>query len=241
MLSEQQKLYFKDSKLRDANGALVPMYHGTGTTITAFSPDFTAQGNDQYGSGFYFASDHSFAEAYTTATVMGDDGRSLPKLGGTDNPNVVEAYLNLTNPYVVDGARYANMGHIELDGETAYRILLQHPDLYLPQNGPDAEVENPLGDFYEDYWRKKRYSQEEYRHFIRRLAMDYFNPSTFKMLDIFFGRHGKEFRTAMRDVTGHDGVIIKFSNGTIHAVAWFPNQIKAITNLEPTEAEDIRV
>lgn len=239
MLSEQQKDYFKDSKVRDANGDMIPMYHGTGTTIVAFNPDYTAQGNDQYGSGFYFTSDRSFAEAYMTATVKGDDGRDLPKLGGTDHPNVVEAYLNLKNPYFVDGAQCANMGHIELDGETAYRILLQQPDLYLPQNGPDAEVENPLGDFFEDYWDKKQYTEEEYKQFIRRLAMEYYSPTTFKMLDIFFGRHGKEFHTAMRDVTGHDGVIIRFANGTMHAVAWFPNQVKAITNLKPTEANEI--
>lgn len=239
MLSKQQKVYFQDSKLRDANGALIPMYHGTGTIITAFNPDYTAQGNDQYGSGFYFTSDRSFAESYMTSTVKSDDGRDLPKLGGTDNPNVVEAYLRLTNPYIVDGAQHPNMGHIEMDGETAFRILLRHPDLYLPHTGPDAAEQNPLGDFFPSYWEKPKYTKAEYRQFIHRLAMEYFNPTSFKLLDIFFGRHGKEFRTAVRDATGHDGVIIRFENGAIHAVAWFPNQVKAISNLKPSSAEGI--
>lgn len=238
-MTEQQENYFWNSKVRDSTGVLMPMYHGTGAIITEFDPDFTGQGNDQYGSGFYFTSKYSQAKGYMTATTKGADGQDLPKLGGNSNPNVVGVYLNLTNPYVIDGAKNAHMGHIEVSADDAYRILLNDPDLFLPVSSVDSDIVNPLGDYFEDFWNKSQYTDGEYRQFIRRLADKYFNPTSLLMLDTFFGRHAKEFRQAARDALGHDGVIVHFGNGTDHAIAWFPNQIKAITNTAPTEANNI--
>ncbi|WP_191396142.1 hypothetical protein [Flavonifractor sp. An306] len=238
-MTEQQENYFWNSKVRDSTGVLMPMYHGTGAIITEFDPDFTGQGNDQYGSGFYFTSKYSQAKGYMTATTKGADGQDLPKLGGNSNPNVVGVYLNLTNPYVIDGAKNAHMGHIEVSSDDAYRILLNDPDLFLPVSSVDSDIVNPLGDYFEDFWNKSQYTDGEYRQFIRRLADKYFNPTSLLMLDTFFGRHAKEFRQAARDALGHDGVIVHFGNGTDHAIAWFPNQIKAITNTAPTEANNI--
>lgn len=239
MLTQKQEAFFKKSKVRDGNGDLIPMFHGTGTVITEFDPAYTAQGDDQYGSGFYFTLSRTLAESYTATTVQDETGKDMEKLGGCDAPNVVEAYLNLVNPIIVDGARYANLGHVVVTADEAYRMLLHQPDLYLPQSGSEDFVVNPLGDYFDDYWTKEQFTEEEYRHFIRRLADQYYAGTNLRLLDIFLGSHGTEFRTAVREVLGYDGVMVKFDNGSWHAIAWFPNQIKAISNSEPTEANGI--
>lgn len=77
-MTEQQRQYFKDSKVRDASGELLPVYHGTDTTIRAFDFKLAGQGNDQYGSGFYFTNNYEHAQAYTTDELTGPDGRPLP-------------------------------------------------------------------------------------------------------------------------------------------------------------------
>lgn len=239
MLSQAQEAFFRWSKVRDACGVLMPMYHGTGTTITEFDPKFTARGNDQYGSGFYFTSSRTLAESYSTSADKDEAGVEMEKIGGCDNPNVVEAYLNIVKPIVVDGAAYADLRHITVTSNQAFHILLRQPDLFQPPCGDEDSDPNPLGDYFEDFWAKKQFTQSEYRRFIRRLADVYFAGSNLKQLDFFFGVHGTEFRTAVRDVLGFDGVVVQFANGSWHAVAWFPNQIKAISNVEPTGANGI--
>ena len=84
-LSEGQQEYFKDSKVRDANGNLLVMYHGTDSynEFTVFK-----KGKSGYlGSGIYLTSDKSYAERY--AKKNGYDGR------------VYKTYVNITNPLVV--------------------------------------------------------------------------------------------------------------------------------------------
>lgn len=43
---------------------LIRAYHGSGCVIEAFNYDFTEQGNDELGSGFYFSSSEVDAEMY---------------------------------------------------------------------------------------------------------------------------------------------------------------------------------
>jgi hypothetical protein len=76
-LTEQQVEFFKDSKVRDENGNLLVVYHGTNNDFTTF--DKEKQTNMQYGKGFYFTKNKEQAKLY------GD--------------KIVEAYLNGTTNY----------------------------------------------------------------------------------------------------------------------------------------------
>ena len=91
-LSEEQQKFFKDSKVRDENGQLLVMYHGT----RAENGDFTVfdyskavkkggLGLKALGKGNYFTSN---------------------QLNGSERfgSRVIEAYLNVTNPFIYDGA-----------------------------------------------------------------------------------------------------------------------------------------
>lgn len=215
--SKAFKLWFGDwssgkgSKVVDADGRPLVVYHGTGTTIEEFLPEFTGQGNDQYGSGFYFTTDKNTADGYTTRTLNEQD-----KPGGMDNPNVIPVYLNIRHPLVLDATKTSNLYSIDVSPTMASRIISRMPDIMDPEN-------SILGDYFDEYWERgpKNYM-------ISQLAREYEWTLGALETDIFRG-YPTEFRQAVKDVLGYDGVQINFSNGEKHFVAWFPNQIKHAT------------
>lgn len=93
-LSKGQQEYFKDSKVVDESGNLLKVYHGTTNKFTVFRQG-TADG---WGTGIYFTNNRAEASEY------GD--------------NVVEAYLNITNPYNADTMNYYDIG---AENTKAYR------------------------------------------------------------------------------------------------------------------------
>ena len=108
-LTEAQQKYFKDSVVRDADGNLIVVYHGTETGgFTVFDP---LKSKDHIS--LFFTDDMDLAYSYS-----GDMKRmKLPKArkegffrdiepqhkGKENNTGIYKAYLNLTNPYVIDG------------------------------------------------------------------------------------------------------------------------------------------
>ena len=85
-LSEGQQEFFKDSKVTDADGNLLVVYHGTPRKFTTFRQG-VAQG---WGRGIYFTDNRENASEY--------------------GENIVEAYLNITNPYYADTMDYDKIG-----------------------------------------------------------------------------------------------------------------------------------
>lgn len=87
-LTKEQQEYFKDSKVRDENGNLKVMYHGTSngghTVFDTYGSNFGL-----FGQGTYFTDNKSVAESYT------DKGKG-------NNKQVYEAYLNIKNPMDMD-------------------------------------------------------------------------------------------------------------------------------------------
>lgn len=231
-LSEQQQKYFKGSKVRDAAGNLYPVYHGSGTRITQFLPDYTGRGQDQYGSGFYFTTSKEEAEGYTTAQLPGQAGEKLDKPGGMDAPNIVTTYIRIENPIIVNGNENGNLSHITLSGAQSYEILRRLPTLY--NSLEDETTSNPLGDHFEEMWEESFESSEDYEPYIKRLAHEYYDDVDMRKLDILFADYPTEFRNALRDVLGYDGIIVNFEDRT-HVIVWFPEQVKDIQNLSPKE------
>jgi hypothetical protein len=87
-LTKEQQEYFKDSKVRDENGNLKVMYHGTSngghTVFDIYGSNFGL-----FGQGTYFTDNKSVAESYTNK-------------GRGNNKQVYEVYLNITNPMDMD-------------------------------------------------------------------------------------------------------------------------------------------
>lgn len=91
-LTQEQQEYFKDSKVRDENGNLKIMYHGTPKGgFTIFDKNkFGERDTGFLGEGFYFTEDYDDAEGYATDGVE-----------DTENSEIKEVYLNMKNPYIV--------------------------------------------------------------------------------------------------------------------------------------------
>lgn len=89
-LTEEQEEYFKDSKVRDENGNLKVMYHGTSSGgFTVFDPYGASRRGNLFGAGAYFTDDESVANGYTAR-------------GKGDHKQVYQTYLNITNPIDMD-------------------------------------------------------------------------------------------------------------------------------------------
>lgn len=184
----------------------IKAYHGSSEVIRNFDASFTGKGNDQYGSGFYFASSRDAALAY--------------------GEKITEVEVVLNNPFIINGNETANLGKIILENsEEVYRILLHMPSLFNP---PECDEMNPLGDYFAEFWECPFNRHEDYQHFIRRLADEYYVGSSLKNLDIFFKDYPTEFRRALKEVLGRDGVVVNFDDGSCFVVAWFEEQITVL-------------
>ena len=80
-LTVQQQEYFKDSEVRDEDGRLIPVYHGSQAQFTEFSADFMSMHGSMEGQGFYFTDNRSMAEGYER-----------------DGGQLLEGYLNISKP-----------------------------------------------------------------------------------------------------------------------------------------------
>ena len=123
-LSAEQEAYFKDSKVRDENGNLKVMYHGTskgGHTV------FDTYGSNYglFGQGSYFTDSKNIAESYT-------------KKGKGSNPQVYETYLNITNPMDMDG---------EANPEEWRKAF---PDADFPESGTNEDFYRAMEEYFMD-------------------------------------------------------------------------------------------
>lgn len=95
-LSQEQQEYFKDSKIRDSSGHLMPMYHGTlhgGFTVFGGRKDY-----------WYFTKDRKYSYTFEGKK---QNGHLYPSVkegieAGYYTPQRYKVYLNVTNPYVTD-------------------------------------------------------------------------------------------------------------------------------------------
>lgn len=92
-LTPEQLKFFKDSKVVDSQGRLLVLYHGTGADFTVFDAGRIAQNYPEAGGdlGFYFTPYREDAQGYA--------GNAASQAGGG---RVMQVYLNLTNPLVVE-------------------------------------------------------------------------------------------------------------------------------------------
>lgn len=202
----ENSMHDKTVPIPEAQKKQFAVFHGSSVSFDTFDPSFTGQGNDSYGSGFYFSTSESIAQSY----------------GETKAHTVT-----LQKPLVIDGFEHMSLNHVMLSQEQAEKILLQHPALYAQPT--DEELNNPLSDWSEAYWAKDEHSKDEMRTMMKAVVKKYFAEGIpFTELEGMFGRAGAHaFRTAASEVTGWDGVIVNFErpeDGS-HVIAWFPEQI----------------
>lgn len=92
-LTKEQQEYFKDSKVRDKNGNLLTVYHGTNNDFTIFDKDFIGKNTNNegiFGKGFYFTEKKSLADGYN---------RKDGKVAKDGSGKTMELYLDMKNPF----------------------------------------------------------------------------------------------------------------------------------------------
>ena len=103
-LSPEQEAFFKDSKIRDENGNLKTVYHGTDAEFDVFNPNNTS--SNKWGAGNYLAFDENAGKNY--------------------GKNVKEMYANITSPIsdkqkTISFDQYDALHRRINNGEPAYR------------------------------------------------------------------------------------------------------------------------
>lgn len=200
---------FRDSTIRDKDGNLTVVHHGSATAFDSWDPEFTGTGNDSWGSGFYFTHDESLAHGY--------------------GEHVKSVVLNIQNPIHVNGLDDASLDHVYFNAEQSASILRRHPDIY--RQPTDEDEMNPLGDYSPEFWDKDEWSKEEIDSMVSKVSKEHFYDVPWSNLEsVFPGGHSAEFRRGVQEATGHDGVVVDFKDDGRHTIAWFPEQVHEVDN-----------
>ena len=120
-LSKEQQEYFKDSKIRNENGLLKVMHHGTNESFTVFDKN-KARSGGTYGKGFYFTDSTSHAATY---------GESI------------DVYLNITNP-LQNGTNNITKEQIRKFVEA----IAENEDYGIDNYGYDATIDSVTDSIY---------------------------------------------------------------------------------------------
>lgn len=152
MLSQYQQEYFKDSKIRNSSGELIPCYHGT------------PFGNfDKFSGYVFFFDDKKSAEFFTQ-----------PRHHGCleIKPAIYECYLNCKNPFVFD-AKGQQYNHLQLpdfvveelvETNREYLAFCFDAEDYKEVSFEQAQNENMTYDYqvcFPDYYSENGASIEE--------------------------------------------------------------------------------
>ena len=146
-LTNEQQEFFKDSVVRDENGNLKVMYHGTSNGgHTVFDPYGKAK-YGLFGGGSYFTDSKTIAESYT-------------KKGKGKNLQVYETYLNIKNPIDMDAAA----------DPAAWAKAF--PDADFPESGTNEQFYRAMEEYFEDNEYPRWEAQETAMYVIEDMGYD---------------------------------------------------------------------
>lgn len=228
-LTEAQQERNKNSKLRDENGNLKLMYHGTQNDFTIFDPMLQGGKNGvAEGYGIYFSDNEKVADNYGGKKMSGYVNITHPAttyektINKNELVNLIKATTEIEAKEYVDDGEYDNLQDAlkdtwvsnyvytyEMSMDEAYKEVA---DIIINGNGNDMHIiqEVMLGIGVRDY------------------------ESAYKFYD------------TLRSTIGIDGFITEWVDSNTNekseiAVAFDSNQFKSITNQNPTDNPDINL
>ena len=218
-LTAEQAEYFKDSKVRDAEGNLLVVYHGSPAKFTVFNHNkINAHGN-AHGRGFYFTSRKSFAEGY--------------KQG---NGQLLKGYLNISNPLSEDKVTIKKADLLKLIKATCKEQAQE----YVRDEGYDS-----VSDALRDTWISNYVNtygtsiDNAYREVTDIIYSG--NENDVEMIAELTnaGAGTENVLRLTHDILGYDGVIYENEEGHNEFVSLVSNQFKSVDNTNPTSDPDI--
>lgn len=218
-LTEQQREYFKDSKVVDSEGRLMVVYHGSPSKFTVFSHSKINSHGNAHGRGFYFTENKSLAEGYEKG-----DGQLL------------EGYLDIKKPLSEDKVTIKKSDVVKL----IKAVCEKEAENLVADGGyesaKDAILDTWVSNYADTYSNSMSYVYREVADIL------YTNDNDVEIVaEITNAVGGSEIvLTTIRDLLGYDGVIYENDYGTHEYVALVSEQFKNIDNLTPTDDKDIR-
>ena len=213
-LSEGQVEYFKDSKLRDDKGNLIPMYHSTNADFTVFDKSKLGDNTfyDNTAFGFFVTPNKVFSERFQDINNEGKSGKTM------------EVYIDAKKPITYPlNANYKYSG-AELDRITREWLEGTGASEYI------SELENQVEEGEADnIW-------EAYVNMLVGETSYDLAESEREMLE-------KNGYDAVEIVEGIESDLVEGSksNEPVSSYAVFnSNQIKNVDNITPTDNQDIR-
>lgn len=223
-LSKQQQEYFKDSKIKDRNGLLMTVYHGTNGDFNIFDKQYVSKNTKNagfYGDGFYFTPDKESARQYgkTSKEVYLDikNPFSFSELSKYNGEDYYSDYVQIKN-LVELNSEWGNIP-VKFNDKNTWGDIYEDVKTMLEGNKTDEEIDNSMYDKYGEISEK-----------INDRLYNYSKRNNYKTL------------SQVLEEKGYDGIINRETpENSTEIVAFNSNQIKNIDNTNPTENDDIRL
>lgn len=221
-LTEDQQEFFKDSVVRDRNGALKVMYHGAkNANYTVFNPSFSDD-----GISLFFADTEFTASGYADTRFEAEPDNLKGEAG------IYHVYLNITNPLVVD-ANGAQWDDIEWYPEEYERMQELRDELkeldekqHLGLRLTDRELDRS-----DDAWSELQDLEYE-------IETMYGDLSTTRGIAAY--AHDKGYDGVIINDVVDEGEFSRYDQDSQIVIAFNSNQVKSIHNKKPTSDKDIR-
>lgn len=219
-LSKEQAEFFKDSKVRDENGNLLVVYHGSPAKFTVFDHYHINKRGNSHGRGFYFTEKKSLAEGYeqeggqllkgylNITKPLSEDKKTMKK---ADLLKLIKATCNEEARMIVEDGGYDNV-----------REALRDTWISNCVNTYEMSMDNAYREVLNIFWNGNDNDVE--------LISDLTNS----------GAGNENTLRQVYDVLGYDGVIYTAPDGTHEFVSLVSEQFKSIDNANPTKDADIR-
>lgn len=193
------------------------VFHGTDAIFKKFDDNHMLDGNQMYGPGFYFTSEKSIAEKYTSCN------------------NIIIASIIMNKPIeitITDEDRNPFISackQITIPSEKAYQILSQVKSMKIQPNNT-CEI-NPIGDYLDCFWKKDHYTDIEFNQLVKLLINELKNQndniSLFTIIDILYSDF-LEIRWTITKTLGYDGVIVNLIDKSKIYVTWYADNVKEV-------------
>lgn len=266
-LTPEQEAYFKDSVVRDENGGLKTLYHGSPNgKFTVFDSQYGNPEND-WGKGFYFTDNE--ADVNKNYTGGGPDfdnkvARRAEQLADELNIDydeaeqqarnemfkgayTIDAYANMKDPATVgkttlfDGTEYGVKPLSDYDNIDDYYtdLIYELTDDVINDTNIDYNYKNDIMAILDEARWNGGIGLQELKDALSNLYIEDYDGRLVS---------GDVARSIIQNL-GYDGIVdptvsSKFKNmgiddGTTHYITFEPNQIKSTGNLKPTANPDI--
>ena len=219
-LTKEQQEYFKDSKVRDEDGNLLVVYHGSPSKFTVFSHEKMNTHGNAHGRGFYFTENKNLAEGYEK-----------------DGGQLLKGYLNIENPMSEEKVTIKKSNLIKFIRATceAEGQSLVDNDGY--DNLAQALKDTWISGYVYTYGMSIENAYKEVANIIY--------SGNDNDVDIIAeitnaGAGAENVLGKVKDILGFDGVIYTNEQGSHEFVSLVSNQFKNASNTNPTSDPDIR-